>query len=87
MERGQISFHHSRTIHGSFPNRGNQPRVALALHMQDGANRYQPSLRSDGRPVRLFNDSICRQDSHGLPDYSDDDVFPVLWRSFDSPKV
>jgi Phytanoyl-CoA dioxygenase (PhyH) len=81
MERGQISFHHSRTIHGSFPNRGTRARVALALHMQDGANHYKPCFRVDGRPVHLFNDIICRKDARGLPDYSDDAVFPVLWRN------
>lgn len=80
MDRGQMSFHHSRTIHGSYPNRGDSPRIALALHMQDASNHYQPSFRENGQPVRLFNDLICRRDSAGLPDYSDDAVFPVLWR-------
>jgi hypothetical protein len=84
MNRGQMSFHHSRTIHGSFPNRGNRPRIALALHMQDGSNRYKPCSRSDGRPVQLFNDRICRKDSNGLPDYSDEAVFPTLWRDLRS---
>lgn len=81
MERGQLSFHHARTIHGSFPNHGSRSRIALALHMQTGTNRYQPCLRPDGRPVRLFNDTICRQDAQGQPDYADDAVFPVLWRN------
>jgi phytanoyl-CoA dioxygenase PhyH len=81
MERGQMSFHHSRTIHGSFPNRGSRARIALALHMQDGSNRYRPCIRADGRPVQLFNDIICRKGSDGLPDYTDDAVFPVLFRS------
>jgi phytanoyl-CoA dioxygenase PhyH len=87
MARGQMSFHHSRTIHGSFPNRGNHPRIALALHMQDGSNRYRPCVRADGRPVQLFNDRICRKDSNGLPDYSDDAVFPTLFRDFRSGQV
>lgn len=87
MERGQMSFHHSRTIHGSFPNRGNRARIALALHMQDGSNRYRPCIRADGRPVQLFNDRICRKDSNGLPDYSDDAVFPTLFRDLRSRQV
>jgi len=81
MGRGQMSFHHCRTIHGSFPNRSSQPRIALALHMQDGSNRYRSYVRADGRPVQLFNDRICRKDLDELPDYSDDAVFPVLYRS------
>lgn len=79
LRRGQFSLHHCRSIHGSFPNRSAAPRIALAVHMQDGANRYQPAFRPDGRPVQLFNDRICRQTSEGLPDYHDDAVFPVLW--------
>ncbi len=79
MKRGQMSFHHARTIHGSFPNRGDRPRMALAIHMQDDANHYRPATRSDGRPVQLFNDLICSKDESGLPNYSDPDVFPLLW--------
>jgi hypothetical protein len=87
MKRGQLSFHHSRTIHGSFPNRGNRSRMALALHLQDGSNRYQPCVRADGRPVHLFNDSICRKDGNGLPDYTDDGVFPALFQDLHSAQA
>jgi len=83
MRRGQMSFHNSRTIHGSFPNRGSRPRIALALHMQDGSNRYKQGFHQNGKIVRLFNDLICGKDLSGLPDYSDDAVFPVLWRDID----
>lgn len=79
MKRGQFSLHHGRTIHGSFPNRGANPRMALAVHMQDGANRYRPSFGPDGRPIHLYNDSICRKTVDGLPDYTDESVFPCLW--------
>jgi hypothetical protein len=80
MKRGQMSFHHARAIHGSFPNVGSRSRIALALHMQPGTNRYQAAFRPDGRPVQLFNDLICRRDREGKPDYADDAVFPVVWR-------
>jgi Phytanoyl-CoA dioxygenase (PhyH) len=79
MSRGQMSFHHSRTIHGSYPNRGEQPRIALALHVQDQSNRYRESFRRDGRRIQLFNDRICGKDLKGQPDYNDADVFPTLW--------
>lgn len=79
LRRGQFSLHHCRAIHGSFPNRSARPRVALALHMQDGENRYQPAFKPDGRPVHLFNDSICRKSDAGQPDYTDEHVFPLLW--------
>lgn len=80
LKRGQFSLHHCRAIHGSYPNRSDRPRIALAVHMQDGANHYQAATKPDGRPVRLYNDMICRKDATGAPDYSDDTVFPALWR-------
>jgi hypothetical protein len=79
MKRGQFSLHHCRTIHGSYPNRGDRPRLAFAVHMQDDSNHYRAASRPDGRPIQLFNDRICRQDANGLPDYKDSSVFPVLW--------
>lgn len=81
MKRGQFSLHHCRAIHGSYPNRGQAPRIALAVHLQDGDNSYRPATRADGRPVQLYNDTICRSTPDGLPDYHDDSVFPVLWRA------
>jgi Phytanoyl-CoA dioxygenase (PhyH) len=80
LKRGQFSLHHCRTIHGSHPNRGARPRIALAVHMQDGGNSYRAAVRPDGRPVQLFNDVICGKTPAGVPDYKDDSVFPVLYR-------
>lgn len=80
LRRGQFSLHHCRAIHGSYANRSNRPRIALAVHLQDERNRYRPAVRRDGRPVELFNDRICRKNAAGEPDYADDAVFPVLWR-------
>jgi Phytanoyl-CoA dioxygenase (PhyH) len=81
LKRGQFSLHHCRTIHGSFANRSASPRIALAVHMQDGENRYRPAFKPDGRPIQLYNDTICARTSSGLPDYGDQRVFPVLWNS------
>jgi hypothetical protein len=83
LRRGQISFHHCRAIHGSYPNRGESPRIALAVHLQDADNNYRPSIKPDGRPVILFNDMICLRTDSGMPDYSDDAVFPLLWQAPD----
>ena len=81
LKRGQFSLHHCRAIHGSYPNRSDCPRIALAVHLQDSGNRYRPATRPDGRPVQLFNDTICRRNENGDPDYTDDSVFPLLWSS------
>ncbi|MBY0508256.1 MAG: phytanoyl-CoA dioxygenase family protein [Bryobacteraceae bacterium] len=79
MKAGQFSLHHCRAIHGSYPNRSDRARIALAVHLQDGENRYRAATRPDGRPVELFNDRICRRTADGLPDYHDEKVFPRLW--------
>jgi hypothetical protein len=79
MQKGQFSFHHCRTLHCSRPNDGQRPRIALASHLQDDANRYRPATRPDGRRIELYNDRICRKAIDGDPDYSDPNVFPELW--------
>jgi hypothetical protein len=79
LQKGQVSFHHCRAIHGSDVNRGSFPRLSLAIHMQDGANRFRVYRNEHGIPWRLVNDQLCRQSSDGTPDYTDPEVFPVLW--------
>ena len=79
LQRGQFSLHHCLAIHGSYANRGDKPRIALAVHLQDHVNQYQPATKPDGRPVQLYNDTICARNADGDPDYSDPSVFPTLW--------
>lgn len=76
MKRGQVSFHHCRTIHGSGPNRGGEPRRAIAIHLQptDNAARVGP----DGTIAPHQNATLTRQ-VNGLPDFSDEDICPLLW--------
>jgi ectoine hydroxylase-related dioxygenase (phytanoyl-CoA dioxygenase family) len=79
LERGQVSFHHCRAIHGSRPNTSDRDRAALAIHLQDEANRYLPATDADGKRLSHLNDFLCRKDSDGNPDYRDGEVCPVLW--------
>ena len=81
LQRGQFSLHHCLAIHGSYANRSDRSRVALAVHLQDGANQYQPATKPDGRPVQLYNDMICAKNAAGEPNYSDASVFPTLWNA------
>lgn len=78
LNKGQISFHHCCTIHGSYPNYSNSVRLAFALYLQDYANRYQP-FWNNGEQIHHFLDRVCRKLPNGEPDYSDPAIFPVLW--------
>jgi ectoine hydroxylase-related dioxygenase (phytanoyl-CoA dioxygenase family) len=79
IKRGQVSFHHCLSIHGSGPNRSKIARVALAVHLQPGENCYQPAFSESGRPIGHMNDLLCGKDEFGNPNYADPDIFPQLW--------
>jgi Phytanoyl-CoA dioxygenase (PhyH) len=78
MEKGQISFHHCRTIHGSYPNFSDEVRLAMAVHVQDRDNCYQPYW-NNGQPIQHYLDGVCRLQPNGEPDYSDPIIFPMIW--------
>jgi len=84
LARGQVSFHHCRTIHGSHPNLGTSPRIALAVHLQGSDNRYVEYRKAGGNPHIHVNDMLCRKLANGDPDYADANICPVLWSSGDS---
>ncbi len=79
LKKGQMSFHHFSTIHGSYPNRSDKPRMAMAMHAQDAENRYQPFWNTKGQPIHHVLDQVCRPLANGDPDYSDPAVFLPLW--------
>jgi phytanoyl-CoA dioxygenase PhyH len=79
MRRGQVSFHHCRTVHGSGANRGTAPRRSLAVHLQPGDNRWRAWTRPDGRLERHGNDDLVRTTADGVPDYADPRICPQLW--------
>jgi phytanoyl-CoA dioxygenase PhyH len=79
LKKGQMSFHHCWTIHGSQLNHSESARLSMAVHLQDGANHYQPYRNGEGEQIHLFQDSWCRKLPNGDPDYRDPEVFPVLW--------
>lgn len=80
LRRGQVSFHHCKTIHGSGPNLSGAPRRVLTVHMQPGDNRYRPNVRADGSPAVHGSDRLCSLED-GRPDYTDRLWFPRLWPS------
>jgi ectoine hydroxylase-related dioxygenase (phytanoyl-CoA dioxygenase family) len=79
LKRGQISFHHAKTVHGSFTNRSQGFRTALAVHIQAAENAYVRALGPNGRPVVHMNDMLCRSGPDGSPDYADPSICLPLW--------
>ncbi len=79
LKKGQISFHHGWAIHGSYPNHSSVDRRVVAIHLQDGENHYRPYFDKQGRKVQMFDEKLCRTLPNGDPDFSDPDIFPVLW--------
>ncbi len=77
--RGQVSFHHCWTIHGSYPNHSQRNRLAIAVHLQDASNRYRPYKNDKGQDIHMFDEQLCRTLPNGDPDFSDPNVFPELW--------
>ena len=79
LKKGQISFHNCWTIHGSYPNRSQQHRQALAVHLQDRDNHYQDYINHQGKEIHIVDEKLCRCLENGNPDFSDPDIFPTIW--------
>jgi hypothetical protein len=79
LKKGQMSFHHCWTMHASYANTSAKPRLAFAVHLQDGDNRYRPYRNAQGREVHIADERLCRKLPSGDPDFSDPAVFPVIW--------
>ncbi|MGI9284009.1 MAG: phytanoyl-CoA dioxygenase family protein [Pseudomonadales bacterium] len=79
LRKGQVSFHHMRTLHASGPNNSGSGRFAVAVHLQDDENHYRACSAADGTPIVLPHDKICRRGADGMPDYTDPKTFQVLW--------
>jgi len=79
MNLGQVSFHNAWTIHGSYPNKSSQKRLALAVHIQADGNTYNQAYRNDKDWRIHINDLMCSKTPAGFPDYSDDSIFPILY--------
>ncbi len=79
LRKGEVSFHHCLTIHGSGPNRTDRPRRSIAVHLQDRSNRWTEYHFEDGRLAHHDNDALVRQ-VDGRPDYADPDICPTLFR-------
>ena len=78
LRRGQVTFHHCKTIHGSGPNYTQSPRRSIALHLQPASNQYR-TIYDKGQLVSHPNDGLTA-DSQGHPNYADQIYCPVVGR-------
>jgi hypothetical protein len=85
LKKGQVSFHNCWTIHGSYPNRSQERRLALAVHLQDYENRYRSFKNAKGQDIHIFLEKLCRKLPDGTPDFNDPNIFPVLWQAQSEP--
>ena len=77
LEPGQVSFHHSRTIHGSSENRTQYPRRTIIAHMLPGDTRYR-----SGTGDHLWAISVLgSENERGLKDGDrwEGDRFPIVY--------
>lgn len=79
LKRGQFSLHHGWTIHGSYPNHSNRPRIVMAVHLQDDENRFQAVPNPKGGLFHHYLDPYCRKLPNGCPDYTDPAIYPTIW--------
>lgn len=75
LSYGGVSFHNSRTFHGSGINTSSEDRIGLAIHFQDSSNKWRRTP-SEGS---YTNEKLCRRNSEGEIDYSDPEICPQLW--------
>ncbi|WP_308638240.1 phytanoyl-CoA dioxygenase family protein [Paenibacillus silvisoli] len=75
MKAGQISFHHSLTIHGSGPNVSDRVRRSSALHYLTGETRYRAGFADEYSEIKKF---IAAGGKDG--DIVQGDMFPVVYR-------
>lgn len=79
LRKGQMSFHHCKTYHGSGPNLSRNPRIAVSFHLQDRKNRWRRHYLPSGELLVYKLDYLVRRTPEGYPDYSDPSFCPVLW--------
>ena len=78
LKKGQVSFHHTLTIHGSGPNLSDKPRRSMAVHLQGDDNKYQEFLLQNGKPAIHYNCIIGKREND-VPDFTAPEAFPVLY--------
>jgi ectoine hydroxylase-related dioxygenase (phytanoyl-CoA dioxygenase family) len=78
LARGDATFHHSGTVHGSGANLTASPRRSMAIHLQPQENHWVEAQDATGAAAYHRNDELVRS-TGGTPDYADPTICPQLW--------
>lgn len=77
LPAGSVLFHHCLTLHGSYENRTNNPRMSISTHLFPEGTRYKSGTTSDNfSNVKLFSGN------DGEPFAGP--FFPIVYRESDS---
>ena len=75
LKAGEVSFHHSLSIHGSGPNFTDQPRRSVVLHLQPAHAYYIPGTDCDEHQCPIM---LKRSGGHA-GDLFRGEYWPVLY--------
>lgn len=82
-KRGQVSFHSSLVIHATYPNTTDEFQYTVVFGLQAKENRFVPSplKRFNKSLVVNVNDEIGPKLPDGTPDLTNEDFYPLLYKS------
>lgn len=80
MKKGQVSFHHIKTVHARCSNYSSESVSAITIHVQDGNNHFKPWNSSRSLYFcKNFSEQLYRKLPDGKPDFYDPDFCPRMW--------
>ena len=88
MRKGQVSFHHIKTLHARCANYSEVDVRAISVHYQCDNNLYKEWLNTrDFYICKNANEELCRKLPDGSPNFYDPEFCPKIWPIDGQPKI